>query len=136
MEEKKSSNIDEDAIVQGYWNLRQNTVPCACRSGRALISRTGMKISLDLALWRDRDRRGTLAETIMQGSGEVLPFGAAGNLNIICFAIINFAYNADTISGTLVTQSARPSNRRNRNFEVVALVLIAPRGSLQLTGCG
>lgn len=32
-------------------------------------------------------------------------FGAAGNLNIIRFAIINFAYNAETISRTLVTRS-------------------------------
>ena len=48
------------------------------------------------------DRRGTLAGAIICSS-EAFLFGAVGNLNIIRFAIINFVYNAETISRTLVT---------------------------------
>lgn len=49
------------------------------------------------------DRRSTLGGAIMRGP-EALLFGAAGNLNIIRFTIINFMYNAETISRTLVTR--------------------------------
>lgn len=62
-----------------------------------------MKILLDLVRRITTDDRSTLAGTIMRGP-EALLFGAAGNLNIIRFAIINFVYNAETSSRTLVTQ--------------------------------
>jgi len=63
------------------------------------------KMSLDLVrrIMTD-DRRDTLAETIMRGP-EALLFGTAGNINIIRFTIINFAYNVETISRTFVTRS-------------------------------
>lgn len=75
---------------------------------------------------RPLDQRSTLAGAIMQGP-EALLFGAAVYLNIISFAIINFAYNAETISRTFVTPSTS-SRTEKPEFEVVGLGLNSAAG--------